>query len=72
MSLLAGALKASTQKGTYSATASAGEDGLKVNSAVEAEGAVVEDVNPVDLVVTRGVEDRDLENKLVAACRRME
>lgn len=47
-------------EGTYCATASASENALKVNSAVEAESTVVENVDPVDLVVTRSVEHRDL------------
>jgi hypothetical protein len=42
------------------ATSALGEDGLKVDGSVEAEGAIVKDVNPMGLVVTRGVENRDL------------
>lgn len=38
-----------------------GEDVLKVNRAVEAEGAVVVDVDPVALVITRCVDDGDLQ-----------
>jgi hypothetical protein len=41
-------------------TAGLGEDVLKVNRAVEAEGAVLVDVDPVTLVVTRSVDDGDL------------
>ncbi len=52
---------------TYSTAASAGEDSLKVDSAVEAESTVVEDVNPVDLVVTGGIEDRNLAVQLAVA-----
>ena len=40
-----------------STAASVGEDALKVDGAVEAERAIVVDVNPVALVVTRGVEN---------------
>lgn len=43
-----------------SAAAVLGEDGLEVNSAIEAESAVGQDVNPVGLVVTGSVQDRDL------------
>lgn len=43
-----------------SAAAVLGEDGLEVNSAVEAESTVGQDVNPVGLVVTGSVQDRDL------------
>lgn len=45
---------------TYSTTTSLGENVLKVNGAVEAERAIGQDVNPVTLVVARGVEDGDL------------
>lgn len=41
-------------------TAAFSEDVLKVDRPVEGEGAIVVDVNPVNLVVTRGVEDGDL------------
>lgn len=33
-----------------------GEDGLEVNSAVEAETAVGEDIDPVSLVIAGGIE----------------
>jgi hypothetical protein len=38
------------------------EDALKVNGAVEVQGSIVKDINPVRLVVTRSVDDRDLFN----------
>lgn len=41
-------------------TAGLGKDVLKVNGAVEAEGAIIVDVNPVALVVTGSVDDGDL------------
>ena len=43
-----------------SSTAILGEDGLKIDGAVEAQSTVGQDVNPVRLVVTRCIEDRDL------------
>ena len=43
-----------------SSTAILGEDGLKIDGAVEAQSTVGQDVNPVGLVVTRCVEDGDL------------
>lgn len=45
---------------TYSTTASAGKDGLKVDSAVEAERTIGENVDPVSLVVSGGVENGNL------------
>ncbi|EEY14371.1 predicted protein [Verticillium alfalfae VaMs.102] len=41
-------------------TTVAGEDALKVDGAVEAEAAIVVDVDPVSLVVTGGVDDGDV------------
>ena len=41
-------------------TTAVGEDLLKVDRSVEAERAVVKDVDPVALVITRSVEDRDV------------
>jgi hypothetical protein len=46
--------------GTYSTAAVLGEDVLKVKGTVEAEGAVIVDINPVNLVVARGVQNGDL------------
>ncbi len=43
-----------------SATARPGEDGFKVDGAIEMQAAVWEDIDPVSLVVTRCIEDRDL------------
>lgn len=42
-------------------TTSLGKDLLKVNGAVEAKRSIIVDVNPVTLVVTRGIDDRDLQ-----------
>lgn len=49
-------------------TAGLGEDVLKVNRAVEAERAVLVDVDPVALVVTGSVDDGDLEMLAVSSC----
>lgn len=45
---------------TYSTATGVSEDLLEVDSAVEVERAVLVDVNPVTLVVSGGVEHRDL------------
>lgn len=36
------------------------EDALEVDGAVEAQATVLEDINPVALVVARSVDNRDL------------
>ena len=43
------------------------KDVFEVDSAVEAQAAVGEDVNPMAFIVTWCVEDRDLRNKLASA-----
>jgi hypothetical protein len=45
---------------TYSTATALGEDVVEVNATVEAERTVVENIDPVALVVTRGVEDADV------------
>lgn len=45
---------------TYSTATALGEDVVEVNAAVEAERTVVKDIDPVALVVTRGVENADV------------
>lgn len=42
-------------------TSGLGKDLLKVNGAVEAKRSIIVDVNPVTLVITRSVDDRDLK-----------
>jgi hypothetical protein len=42
-------------------TTSLGKDLLKVNGTVEAKRSVIVDVNPVTLVISRSVDDRDLQ-----------
>ncbi len=42
------------------ASSRGGKDLLEVDSAVEAETAVREDINPMALVIARSVQDRDL------------
>lgn len=42
-------------------TTSLGKDLLKVNGAVEAKRSVIVDVNPVTLVISRSVDNRDLQ-----------
>lgn len=37
-----------------------GKDLLKVNGAVEAKRSIIVDVNPVTLVITRSIDNRDL------------
>lgn len=46
---------------TYSAASGAGEDGLKVDSAVEVKRSVGLDIDPMALVVAGGVENRNLQ-----------
>lgn len=46
---------------THSTTTGLAEDALKVNGAVEVEGAVLQDVDPVSLEVGSRVENGDLE-----------
>lgn len=48
-----------------STTTVAGEDAFEVDGPVEAEAAVVEDIDPVRLIVTGSVEDGDLEREKV-------
>jgi len=55
-----------------STTAVAGEDALEIDGPVEAEAAVVEDIDPVRLVVARSVEDGDLEREISLASERLE
>lgn len=44
-------------------TATGLKDTLKVNGAVEAQAAIIEDINPVSLVVSRSVDDGNLVQK---------
>lgn len=52
-------IKDNTGMRTSSTTATS-EDVIKINGAVEAQATVGEYVNPMALVITRSVEDRDL------------
>jgi hypothetical protein len=49
-----------------SSTTITSEDVFEVDGSVEAQATVWEDVNPMALVVTRGVENRDLRNELAS------
>lgn len=47
-----------------STTTACGEDILKINRSVEAQATIRKYINPMTLIITRSVEDRNLNNRL--------
>lgn len=53
-------------------TTALGENILKINRSVEAQPAIRKDINPVTLVITRRVENRNLNGRLAPSQKQRE